>query len=562
VSRSPSAAGARRPLLWLATACLPLALLLALEAALRLAGFGAELQLFLDSPTQPGYREIDPEVSRRFIVDPQVPLLTKPDPIYFAARKPADGLRLFVQGESTAAGFPYGRFASLAGMLQQRLGDTFPDRPVEVVSTAMSAVNSYTLLDFADEILREQPDAILIYTGHNEYLGLLGVGSTYSAGRSRALTLAFLELRGVRIFQLLQYGFATARRGLSPAAQDPGAESESLMVQVAREKEIPLGSELYERGLAQLRANLRALLSKYRAAGVPVLIGTLASNERDQPPFAGRAPAGLPAEESADAWYARARSLEAEGDLAGARRAYLEAKDRDLLRFRAPEAVNAILRELAAEQGALLVDVQAAFAREARGGIIGSELVLEHLHPNVWGYFVLADAFYDALREAGLLGSWENAVPDAVAWRRQPVSLVERLAGERRIDVLEAHWPFQPEGAPVRLPEPRPHNRLERIALRMADQELSWTAAMQQALEIHERRGEREEAARIAVNLAATYPLAPSAHAVAGRWLLELGRAAEAERRFARAALLAPDKELYRLGLAEASRAALNARQR
>jgi lysophospholipase L1-like esterase len=556
VSRSPSAARARRALLWLATAGVSAALLPALEGALRLGGFGEALPLFVDSPTQPGYREIAPEVSRRFVVDLDAPLLTKPDPIYFAARKPEAGLRLFVQGESTAAGFPFGRFASLAGMLQQRLGDTFPDRPVEVVSTAMAAVNSYALLDFADEILREEPDAVLIYAGHNEYLGLLGVGSTYSAGRSRALTLAFLELRGLRLFQLLQRGFAAARGALFPPRPRPGEESESLMVQVAREKEIPLGSDLYRRGLAQMRANLRALLARYRARGVPVLVGTLVSNERDQPPFAGRAPRGLPAAESADAWFARARELAAAGDLAAARRAYLEAKDRDLLRFRAPEAANAILRELAAEQGAFLVDVQAAFAREARGGIVGSELVLEHLHPNAWGYFVLADAFYDALREAGLLGSWRAAVPDALAWQRQPLSRVERMAGERRIAVLEAHWPFQAEGAPVRVPEARTRGPLERIALRMAEQEVSWTDAMRQALRIHERRGEREEAARIAANLAATFPLAPSAHALAGRWLLETGRAQEAERRFARAVELAPGREAYRLGLAEARRAA------
>ena len=28
---------------------------------------------------------------------------------------------------------------------------------------------------------------------------------------------------------------------------------------------------------------------------------------------------------------------------------------------------------------------------------VGSELMLEHLHPNVDGYFVLADAFHDSL---------------------------------------------------------------------------------------------------------------------------------------------------------------------
>jgi hypothetical protein len=45
----------------------------------------------------------------------------------------------------------------------------FPSREVEVISTAMAAVNSYALLDFADEIIAQQPDAVVIYVGHNEY---------------------------------------------------------------------------------------------------------------------------------------------------------------------------------------------------------------------------------------------------------------------------------------------------------------------------------------------------------------------------------------------------------
>ena len=86
-------------------------------------------------------------------------------------------LRIIVQGGSTAAGWPYGFGASLAGMLQQRLQATLPRRNIEVITTAMTAVNSYTLMDFAEEIIAQQPDAVLIYAGHNEYLGVLGVGS-------------------------------------------------------------------------------------------------------------------------------------------------------------------------------------------------------------------------------------------------------------------------------------------------------------------------------------------------------------------------------------------------
>jgi len=551
---APAARPAPRWLLRALTAALPLLLLAALEGGLRAAGFGQSLPLFVDAPAQPGYREVNPEVGRRFDVDPDAPLLTRADPVYFARAKPTRGLRIFVQGSSTAAGFPYGRFASLAGMLQARLQSALPERRVEVVQTAMSAVNSYALLDFSSEILAEAPDAVVIYAGHNEYLGMLGVGSTIAAGRSVWLTRSYLALRELRVFQLLQRGAAALRARLArPAAAGAAAARApavaGLMARVAGEKEIPLGSELYQRGLAQLRANLGALLARYRRAGIPVFLATLACNERHQPPFAGRAPAGAPAEDAADAWFERAVALDRAGDFAAARRAYLGAKDRDLLRFRAPEDANRVLRELAALHGAVLVDVQAALAADAPDGIIGRELMLEHLHPNLRGYFLLADAFFDALLASGALGAAAaaRAEPDALAWERQPLSELDRRAGEYRVAELLRQWPFAPpaEGAPApggARAEAHAEDAIALLAARVARGELSWTEGTQQALALHAQRGEAAEAARSALNLADTFPRSPRARLVAARWLIETRRAREALWQLDRAAELAPSE--------------------
>ena len=96
----------------------------------------------------------------------------------------------------------------------------------------------------------------------------------------------------------------------------------SLMRTVAGEKQIPLGGALYERGLEQLRSNLERLLARYAEAGVPVFIGTLACNERDHPPFDGGPAQGSAAEDSADAWFARARAFDAAGDFEAALRSF------------------------------------------------------------------------------------------------------------------------------------------------------------------------------------------------------------------------------------------------
>ena len=347
--------------------------LLGLEGGLRLVGFGKSYPLFIPVEDAPGYLRANPDVVRRFMTDEAKTPNLCIRPVYFESEKRPSTLRIFVQGSSTAEGYPYGYGASPAGMLQQRLQRTFPERRVEVITTAMCAVNTYTLLDFVDEIIDQHPDAVLIYAGHNEYLGLLGVGSGFSAGRRRAAVRAFLMMRDLRIFQLL-------RNVVSGRPQETKEQSNrTLMATIAREKRIPYGSALFERGLDQYRANLDAILARYQKAKIPVFIGTVVSNERDQPPFisghregtdasawrrhfesgvraleAGDAAATLEAvdraiemdDAPAQGHFLRARALDRMGRYREARQAYLAAKDRDELRFRAPEAINDIIRKI------------------------------------------------------------------------------------------------------------------------------------------------------------------------------------------------------------------------
>jgi len=521
----------RRRLFAVITALMPFVFLLLLEAGLRLAGFGHSYPLFVPVAGAPDFLRANPEVIRRFMVDERDTPSLWIRPVYFRHKKAPGTFRIFVQGESTTEGFPYGFGASPAGMLQQRLQRTFPDRKIEVVTTAMSAVNTYTLLDFSREILEQEPDAVVIYAGHNEYLGVLGVGSGFSAGRRRPVVLSFLALADVRILQL-------ARRALSGFRPErPKNPDRTLMATIADEKEIPYGSPLYQRGLAQYRANLSALLRCYRKAGIPVFIGTVVSNERDQPPFisghgpgvdaaawqrrfdAGRAAlvsgdaraalreldAAVALDEAdAEGHFQRGRALERLGRFGEARQAYLAAKDRDLLRFRAPEEINRILREVAAEQGAHVVEVQEAFHRAAKNGIIGHDLILEHLHPNLRGYFLLADAFYSALREQALIGPWTAPVSREQALREMPVTEVDRLYGEWRARYLMSDWPFTEEKEPFWLPPVK--DRVEEIAGDYYRGSIEWPEAMRRLLADYRSTGNAAEAARVAVLLAEAFP--------------------------------------------------------
>ncbi|MDB4517037.1 hypothetical protein N9089_05500, partial [Crocinitomicaceae bacterium] len=526
----------RRWLFRFSTLAIPVLFFVLLEAGLRLGGYGHSYPLFIATADAPGYLQANQEVVRRFVVaetrEPEVAIW----PVAFPADKAPETLRIFVQGGSTAAGWPYGFGASLAGMLQQRLQASLPQRNIEVISTAMTAVNSYTLMDFADEIIAQQPDAVLIYAGHNEYLGVLGVGSAVSAGRTRPVVLAYLALRDLRILQLLKHtylGFSTQEA----SAEDRAQSGPTLMRRIVGEPHIAFDSPLYHRGVAQFHDNLAVLLKRYRDAHIPVFIGTLVSNEKDLPPFASPLSKGTDVtawrrhfekgidalhggdidlartslasalaldNNTASVHFALGRLFEDQAEYPAARLAYLDARDRDQLRFRAPQSFNRIIRTVAAEQGAQVVEVEASLLQHAAHGIIGNELMLEHLHPNLGGYFLLADAYYQALLDAGIAGPEVQEVSRQQAWNELPLTAVDLKKAEYEIMRLTADWPFQ--RVPAQPQYPVRSSEIEQLAYSLFTRGTTWSSATEQLLANYLQQQDTLAAARVAVLLADAYP--------------------------------------------------------
>lgn len=506
---------ARRRLFLGITLGLPWALLLLLELALRLAGYGSSSPLFVRHPVQQDWMVVNPRVAERWFRGS--PFVPTPEVDFFRATKAPGALRVFFMGESSAQGFPYGHGGMPSRMLEQRLQATFPGRDVEVVNTAFTAVSSYALLDEADEIAGQQPDAILIYTGHNEWYGVLGAVSTTGTG-SRLLARASLLVRHVRTLQLVD-AFV---RHLRPAPASREAPR-TVMQMMAGDRLVPIGSPAYEAGIAQFRDNLGALLERFRARGIPVLVATVASNVHDQPPLEGGAG-------EAARTFAKARALEVAGDTIAARAAWLRAKDEDALRFRAPEALNAIVREVAAAHGATVVDVEAAMAARSPGGVVGRSLMLEHLHPNLDGYLVMADAFYEAMRARGIGGPWTRAVPADSLRAQVAVTPIDSLVGAWRTDRLTSGWPFTPRGrerTPV-VDTLHPRTEPERLAQAVVLGQLPWAEATERLRDAAERAGDHALALRAARAMAQEYAWSAAPCLDAARAARALGDDAQA----------------------------------
>jgi tetratricopeptide (TPR) repeat protein len=522
--------------MWAIVLLLPLIVLGMVEAGLRLAGFGHDVEpLFFPSPEHPQYLQANPRVVTRFFTDPAQAPSVSIETAYFRTQKAPGTFRVFVQGESSAAGFPYGLGASLAGVLDQRFERSFPSREIEVISTAMAAVNSYALLDFADEIIAQRPDAVVMYVGHNEYLGILGVGSSLRMASSPALTRAFLAVREVRLFQLMSRLLGNR---MAPGGDRPAAASDSLMARVAGERSIPLESAVYRSGLEQFESNLGRLLDEYCSAGIPVFIGTLVSNERDQMPLAILGATETDAAGAAQTAYHAAQDAEATEDFEAARSGYAWARDLDPLRFRAPSAFNATVAALAQVHGATLVDTHAGFVSASPHGLIGNSLLLEHVHPNLDGYFLLADAFFDAMVAQGLPGRPEVVVPDAVARTEMPVSDIDRYLGDYKVLRVKSGWPFAASYAEPQLPAPVSEG--ERLAQDLYFRRTSWPDAQEKLRRYYQSMGDKPGYARVTAILADAFPFAGQLQFESAAALIELGRPADALRYSEKAVELEP----------------------
>ncbi len=541
---------------------LPIVVLALIEIALRLGGVAVPAPLFIDEPNNPDYRLANPNVVLRYFAKPEQAPGVQIETGFFLKEKPANGLRIVVQGGSTAAGFPYGLGASPAGMLERRLKRSFPHRQVEVINTAMSAVNSYTLLDFVDEIIAIDPDLVVVYAGHNEYLGLFGVGSSLSVAASPRVSRAHLALNRLRLYRVL--GRLLARtQDEAPADRD---SARSLMARVAGKRSIAFESGDYRRGIEQYKHNVAKLARRYRDAGVPVFVGTLVANESDQPPFVSAPPSPdkLGSTEATDvdrlrevvdtspdsaaAWFALGRALEAAGKLTEARAAYLEAKDRDQLRFRAPEAFNDVLKEITTDSNARLVDVQHALASASSTRIVGASLMLEHVHPTLDGYFLMADAFYDAIVDSGLIGAPTLTVDDRTARSEMPVSALDRVFGDYKLARITSDWPFS--DPPVRRELPTATNYAEELAQSLYRQTTTWPDATLKLRDYYRQR-EPVEYLRLALILADAFPFMPALQRDAAAALLPVDRAREALNYAYRAATREPNNVGSLLVLAE-----------
>ena len=496
----------------------PRALIVLLEIVLRIVHYGPDISLFTTIDVAgKEYRVMNPGVGKRYFPGTEFTPATSLDA--FEVVKPPGTYRIFCLGGSTTVGYPYWFNAAFSTFLRSRLHALFPDRPIEVINLGLTATNSFTVLDIARDLADAEPDLILVYDGHNEFYGALGVASRESPSGARWLTDLSLRLLRFRTYRLVRDAYFGIGRMFSTG--HTGEDRGTMMERLARGENVPAGSRLYREALETFRANIRATVDLCASRGIPLIFGTQVSNVRTVRPFVslpreGMSPAELNQFTSAlaggldalaarrtgealpllrkavgldslraDAEYALATCLESLGDISGARTAYARARDLDQLRFRASSDFNGAICAAANGTSVGVVDMESLFAGASPDSIVGNELIFEHLHPTSRGYFLMAKGYARTMEQLGLIAgaeSWRarDTTPDERLWESALFRRWTKGSPPAKSDILTSGWPFR-EGVPI-VPAVSPADTLGQIVEMFTRSRWSWEQAHEEAI--------------------------------------------------------------------------------
>ena len=497
-------------------ALIPILLILVIEISLRLTGMGYDNRLFIPYSEIDGYYLPNSNIALRYFSPPSPTGFPSDD--IFSIEKSDSTIRVFILGGSTTAGFPYFFNGSFAKHLDDRLAYLYPHYRIEVINLGMTAINSYTVRDFAHECLDYDPDLIIIYAGHNEFYGALGSASAQASvfGTNRTLTLAYLKLKRLKIYQAIQHLTGKLKSGLNSKNT---ASQGILMARMAREKAIPVSDPIYHNTKTVFQDNLQDIATWTRQQAVPLLLATLASNIRDQKPFVSIHTSGIDTtlfsvnltqvkqamlEEkyasaltrleqliTADPEYAllhfyAGRCAELLNKYEIAARYYHRARNLDGLRFRASDEFNEIIRSIANQPGVYLCELESKLRQYTSHGLIGKELMLEHLHPNLEGYFRMGQILAETIIDLELLPEPvidpANIPNDDYFRQRIAVTELDLRIADYQTQILTSGWPFTNTVRHLKLSDFIPKTQIEKIALATLKKQLNyWQAHWQMA---------------------------------------------------------------------------------
>lgn len=508
---------------------IPIILFGGFEIALRIFRYGSNLDLVITKQVNGRtVYAINRSVARRYFATSGT-VIPEPADDTFEIPKSSRTKRIFCLGESTMAGFPFEYNATAASFLKDRLKTELSDYNIEVINVGLSAISSYVVADFVKDLVEYEPDLFIIYLGHNEFYGVYGSGSSVQIPGGHWLTKLTISLLRFKTFLALRDALASLKGLITPSV---GSTSGTLMEQMVRDQYIPYGSAEYERTMEQYQENLERIIHTAQSRHVSIMFSALVSNLKDHPPFrslsdpalsvsvkenwnrqlgqgdslfeAGNLQMAAEAYErcsqidtmNAHAFFKLGGTLLRLGRSVDAESSFTHAKDLDGLRFRASAEFESVLQNVCSSNGVVLARVDSSFRMHSANGIIGHELMLEHLHPNIKGYFLMGKTFANAIRANSILlppSGWQLAreYPDEYYQSISGVTNFDTTVGRLRIDLLTHQWPFARSDQHYLYV---PVDAFEQIVFKYVRQQTFWSSARYDLAELYARSARYDKA--------------------------------------------------------------------
>ena len=407
----------------LAFIVIPVVFFLVLEFCLRIFHFGypsaalIETRIdginFVHENSAFAYRFFPKRLAREFT------------PLRFQAKKPDDVFRIFILGGSAAQGTPDAAF-SFGRILDVMLQLRYPDSKFEVFSLAMPAINSHVVLEIARDLIKYDPDLFVVYMGNNEVIGPYGPGTVLTPIVSNISLLRLgIRLKATKIYQLMTRVLENLHILTSPYNEWKGME-------MFLRNQVRLNDPALKITYNNFNANLESLNKISQDNNIKIIYSTVASNLKDSPPFNSvhRKDLNLADQQKWDELYSsgsdyekaeeykaaiekylKAAGIDSEyadlqyrlgrcywrtGNFTEARKSYINAREYDANRFRADNRINEIIRikGTAIKGTTFLADALIQFDKESPGGIPGNEFLLEHVHLNFEGNYLIAGTIF------------------------------------------------------------------------------------------------------------------------------------------------------------------------
>ncbi len=395
-------------------------------------------------------------------------------PVSFTAQKSDNEYRIFALGGSTTQGEPYSTETAFPEWLKLNLQAADEQQQFKVINCGGLSYASYRVLAILREVLNYQPDAIVIYTGQNEYLEKRTYAEVEDPNWFRRAIDLGARLRSVQCIQrLMNNPRATSSKDRMSTIAEMSEQVDALLDYSGGLEEYHRDDDWRAPVVEHFRWNLSQMMRLCKENGTPVVFVRPVTNLLDCPPFKIEPDPKLGPEQLAEleinwqtarkstdsaeslqaidqvlkldpghcgALFLKGKLLCAVGQWKAGHQLLKLARDQDVCPLRAPTAIVEAVTEIGAFNDVPVVDAEKLFEELSEHGVVGANWLVDHVHPTVEGHQKIGEAIADVFLENRWVSitrpDWKDHIPETYRLHLKTLGEAYFHRGKQRLEGL------------------------------------------------------------------------------------------------------------------------------